>query len=274
MPLDQAQMKELKEAITLARKRELNFGLCLGKKPDSTIFMTHKTKSPTVLGKAAKADGETKQVSFGALSANGKELTLVCEGKIHPGMGRKIRELLKAAGISMKIIVTDPEGNSEVGEDEDGEGQTEDAAAEAGEDTAAGGGAGSAPSDDAPENTGDEAADAPASPVIGSTPTKQDLAAEFAVIRQGLMRAMGQMEKPAQAAVQEQFRQFGDMMKAQDFKAAQDLMDDMSAVQGIVTDPQRIRARQDVAQIESYVGDIEAELDALEAAISEQEAAA
>lgn len=269
MPLDQAKIKEIKETMALARKRELNFGLCLGKKPEGMVLVTHKSKSPAAMGKEAKANGETKQFTFGTLSADGKDLKLVCEGKIYPGMGKKVREMLKAAGVSMKIHVLDPEGNaSEAEEDADAEDQNQEQQEQAAATEAA------PTAEETPaENTGAEAPPAEP-PVIGTEPSKGDLNAEFAQVRQGLMRVMGQMEADARIAVQNQFKQFGDMMKSGNLKGAQELMDDMSAVQGIVTDPQRIRAREHVAQIDTYVGDIEAELDAIEAELNAREAAA
>lgn len=268
MPLDQAKIKELKETIVLAKKRELNFGLCLGKKPETMVLMTHKTKTPAALGKLAKADGETQQFTYGILSADGKDLKLAVEGKIYPGMGRKVREMLKGAGLSMKILVLDPDGNE--AESDDPEDEAERTAAP--DQTAATPSSASAASaNDAPQP--DDAT--PPEPVsIGKEPSKRDLADEFAEVRKNLMKVMGQLDSDAQAAVQDQIRQFGELMKAKDFKAAQILMDDLSATQGAVTDPQRIRALEDVEQIDGLVGDIEAELDALEAALNAQEAAA
>ncbi|MFT5849822.1 MAG: hypothetical protein ACI9H6_000644 [Patiriisocius sp.] len=49
MALDKAKTDELKDAIATGRKRSLPFGLCLGKKPEGTVLITHKTKSPKVL---------------------------------------------------------------------------------------------------------------------------------------------------------------------------------------------------------------------------------
>lgn len=267
MPLDQSTAKELKDMITLARKRELNFGLCLGKKPENMVLVTHKTKAPAAMGKQAKADGETPQFTFGKLSAEGKDLTLVCEGKIHAGMNRKVRELLKAAGLSLKIHVTDPDGNAaDQEEDADaGEANEEEAQAAASETPAA---QEEAATQDAPAG-----ADAP--PVkVGAEPSKGDLMGEFADVRKNLMKSMGQLEGDVQAVVQSQIKQFGEMMKSKDFEGAQALMDNMAIERNAVSDAQRQRARDDLAQIDSHVGDIEAELDALEAELNTQEAAA
>ena len=44
MPLDQNQLDELKSELNVARKRDLNFVICLGKKPDATVMKTHRIK--------------------------------------------------------------------------------------------------------------------------------------------------------------------------------------------------------------------------------------
>ena len=47
--LDKDAIKNLRSDIAEARKREVNFGVCLGKKPDSTVLMTHKSRSAEML---------------------------------------------------------------------------------------------------------------------------------------------------------------------------------------------------------------------------------
>lgn len=80
------------------------------------MLVTHKSKAPSILGKQAKADGETGQFTFGTLSVKGKDLSLALEGKMPQGIDRKMKELLKAAGMPMKVNVIFPE-DEEGGED-------------------------------------------------------------------------------------------------------------------------------------------------------------
>ncbi|OED49531.1 hypothetical protein AB838_06810 [Rhodobacteraceae bacterium (ex Bugula neritina AB1)] len=107
----------------LARKRELSFGLCFGKKIENSVFLTHKTKAAKILGKQAKSDGETPQFTFGTLKLDGKELSLSVEGKIVPGMARKAKKMLMVVGLKYKILILDPDGNV-VETEEDDEGET------------------------------------------------------------------------------------------------------------------------------------------------------
>lgn len=110
MPLDGTAAKEIKQQMAIARKRDLAFGLCFGKKIEDSVFLLHKTKAAKVLGKQAKTDGETPQFTFGQLKLDGKELSLSVEGKILPGMARKVKKMFMIVGLKYSIIVLDPSG--------------------------------------------------------------------------------------------------------------------------------------------------------------------
>lgn len=122
MPLDGTAAKEIKQQMAIARKRELAFGLCFGKKIEDFVLLLHKTKAAKVLGKQAKTDGETPQFTFGQLKLDGKELSLTVEGKILPGMARKIKKIFMIVGLKYSIIVLEPGGTVvEAEQDEDAE---------------------------------------------------------------------------------------------------------------------------------------------------------
>ncbi|MCF6232242.1 MAG: hypothetical protein L3J36_03940 [Rhodobacteraceae bacterium] len=110
MALDGSAAKEIKSQMAIARKRELAFGLCFGKKIEGSVFLTHKTKASKVLGKQAKADGETPLVTFGRINLKGTDLTFAIDGKILPGFARKMKQLFKVVGLKYSIIVLDPSG--------------------------------------------------------------------------------------------------------------------------------------------------------------------
>ncbi|WIY23947.1 hypothetical protein [Parasedimentitalea psychrophila] len=121
MSLDGSAAKEIKQQIALARKRELAFGLCFGKKIENSVFILHKTKASKILGKQAKADGETALFTFGRLTLKGKDLSVSIDGKILPGFARKARKLFMVVGLKFNIIVLDPSGQvieSDADEDE------------------------------------------------------------------------------------------------------------------------------------------------------------
>lgn len=93
MSLDASAAKEIKTQMAIARKRELAFGLCFGKKLENSVLIIHKTKASKVLGKQAKTEGETPQCTFGRLTLKGKDLSVSLDGKILPGFARKAKKM-------------------------------------------------------------------------------------------------------------------------------------------------------------------------------------
>lgn len=123
MPLDATKLDELKANIAFARKRPMAFGLCIGKSPETTVLLGHKTKDPETVGRQAKKEGETSKIAFGLMTVEGKNLNLACQGDVISGLARKAKEMLKAAGVKMKVRILDAEGNvlEELGDPEDEE---------------------------------------------------------------------------------------------------------------------------------------------------------
>lgn len=123
MSVAESKTESLKADIAVARKRPLAFGLCLGKSPETTVLVTHKSKDPETLGRQAKKEGETNKIAFGMMSVEGKDINLACQADPPPGLARKTREMLKAAGMKLKVRLLDAEGNvlEEDGDEEEGE---------------------------------------------------------------------------------------------------------------------------------------------------------
>lgn len=121
MPLDAAKLDELKSSISFARRRPLAFGLCLGKSAETTVLISHKTKDPETVGRLAKKEGETAKLAFGMMTVEAKDLNLLCHCDVVPGLARKTKEMLKAAGLKMKVRILDAEGNllEDDGEDDE-----------------------------------------------------------------------------------------------------------------------------------------------------------
>ncbi len=115
MPLDPKQIDELKANLGAARKRDMAFGLCLGKKPDSTLLLLHKTKDPTILGRQARKDGETNKFTYGMLKCKGKDLHLTCYSDPPSGLAKKTKDFLKKTGLGGRVILLDQSGH-EVGD--------------------------------------------------------------------------------------------------------------------------------------------------------------
>ena len=121
MPIAAEKLETLKADIAVARRRPLAFGLCIGKSAETTVLLTHKAKEPEALGRLAKKEGETSKLAFGQMSVEGKNLNLNCQGDVPAGLARKTKEMLKAAGLKLKVRILDAEGNvfEEDGDDEE-----------------------------------------------------------------------------------------------------------------------------------------------------------
>jgi hypothetical protein len=115
-------VEELKTAIQTARKRPLAFGLCLGKSPEETVLVTHRTKDPEALERQAKKQGTTPKLVSGTLEVAGKNMTLTCLDKPPAATARQLRAFLKQASLPLKVILLDASGNllEDSGEEDDG----------------------------------------------------------------------------------------------------------------------------------------------------------
>ncbi|WP_170789113.1 hypothetical protein [Ruegeria lacuscaerulensis] len=126
MALDKTVVKDLKGHIAAARKRDLNFAICLGKKSDTTVFLLDRIKAPDLLGRNAKKAGETPKVAFGTCNADGNTLNLTLLSDELGGLSKKTRAFLTLAKLPMKVCILDAQGNliEQDGEDADAEGDT------------------------------------------------------------------------------------------------------------------------------------------------------
>lgn len=128
MPLDADQIEELKALIAVARKRDVNFGLCLGKKPEGTVLELHRLKAPDILARTAKKAGETTKVASGTLSVKGKVMTLMCAEDPPKGSAKMAKLFLKGIGLKMAVRIADASGTlleEDIDEDERNEAETE-----------------------------------------------------------------------------------------------------------------------------------------------------
>lgn len=127
MPLDKAAVDQLKADISVARKKELNFGFCLASKLENSAFETHRMKKPDLLGRAAKKKAGSAKLLFGTMNVDGRVLALKCIETPKDMMAKKIKAFLKTNGISMNVKLFDMTGNLLEDDDEVEDDQTENA---------------------------------------------------------------------------------------------------------------------------------------------------
>lgn len=111
MPMDPEQIDAMKSWLAVARKQPMNFGLCIGKQPQSTVLVMHRTKNPDSLGLQAKKEGDTGRIAVGTLEVQGKVLTLRCEGDPPAGLAKRTKQFLKSVDLKMNVCVADADGN-------------------------------------------------------------------------------------------------------------------------------------------------------------------
>jgi len=129
MPMTDEDIDELKSLIAVARKRPVNFAVCLGKKPETTVIKMHRMKEGAILARAAKKEGETAKITFGEVNVKGKNMTLTCASDIPAGMAKRMKLFLRNIDTPMKVIATDSDGNL-VEDDGDSDEEATEAAAE------------------------------------------------------------------------------------------------------------------------------------------------
>ncbi|AZV76985.1 DUF4781 domain-containing protein [Parasedimentitalea marina] len=102
--------EELKKLILLGKKGPLPFGFSPGAKDADHTIAIHRTKKPSLLGKAAKAEGSGNKFAFGTFQVDGKIITLTCEKEL-PAIAKKLKKYLKLQKISLNVIVLDTNGD-------------------------------------------------------------------------------------------------------------------------------------------------------------------
>jgi hypothetical protein len=126
MPLTKEEISELTTMVAVARKRDVGFGLCLGKKPETTVMEMHRMKAPDILERQARKAGETAKSTSGMATVTGKVLTLKCLEPPPAGLVKPLKGFFKFIEMPMKICIADAEGNLlEEDDEEDAEAEAE-----------------------------------------------------------------------------------------------------------------------------------------------------
>lgn len=117
-----ADLKELKAMIAVAKQKPVNIGICLGKKAENLEVKMDRNRSPSAMGREAKAAGETAKVAVGVLTVEAKKATITCEEAPPAGLGKQLKKFFKSIDMPMKFTIIDPDGK-EVNEEDDDDGE-------------------------------------------------------------------------------------------------------------------------------------------------------
>lgn len=101
---------EIKSSVAVSRKRDLNFALCYGKKPEDMVLVFHRQKNPEVLMRQAKKDGETNKVAYGTIRTKGKVMSMTLEDEAPPGLILQGKRYFSSIGLNMKLKLLAQDG--------------------------------------------------------------------------------------------------------------------------------------------------------------------
>ncbi|MCH2163565.1 MAG: hypothetical protein MK098_02785 [Marinovum sp.] len=110
MAMQPDALDDLKKLMQKARQKPVNFGLCLGKKPEDNVLYLDLKKGSEVVMRKAKADGETGKITHGTAEVSGKILQLTIHGKMLPGLAKNMKQFMTKQDMKMKIVILDPSG--------------------------------------------------------------------------------------------------------------------------------------------------------------------
>lgn len=99
---------ELKAMVKAAKKQPVGFGFSPANDDAASYCGMHRTKSPAVIGKEAKDEGEGKY-TFGTASVSGKLMTLTVERDL-PQLAKKFKRFLKANRVMLNVQILDTDG--------------------------------------------------------------------------------------------------------------------------------------------------------------------
>ncbi|MEM9851486.1 MAG: hypothetical protein AAF761_05760 [Pseudomonadota bacterium] len=97
---------ELKKWLNAARGGAVNFGLCLGRRPEDLILLLDKSKSARALATQAKAIGETTKTFFGDLEVDGNRARFRADSDPPGGTIPALRKFFEANKLGFKVEFT------------------------------------------------------------------------------------------------------------------------------------------------------------------------
>ena len=113
MPLDKDQIADLKKVISDAKRKDLNFGVCLGSPAEETVLLAHATKGTSTLVTDAKRQCKKsrKLSACGTMKVEAQTLRLTCAEEPPSSLARDLRKLLSnVLGMALKVKVFDTDG--------------------------------------------------------------------------------------------------------------------------------------------------------------------
>jgi len=111
MAMEETALDDLKSMLGIARRGALNFGVCMGKKPEDTVMILHRKKPPETLQRLAKKDGDTAKTTCGIIEVAGKKANLQCLDDPPPGLPKALKRFFAdTVGMALKVTLVSADG--------------------------------------------------------------------------------------------------------------------------------------------------------------------
>ena len=92
----------LKKLLNVARGTAVNFGACLGSRPDGFILMLDRSKTPRSLATLAKARSDTTKAFFGEVEVDGNRARFICDSDPPGGTLAVLRKFFETNKLGFK----------------------------------------------------------------------------------------------------------------------------------------------------------------------------
>lgn len=103
------ELSDLRDHISLARSKAINFGICFGRSsPKNLIMNVDRQKSPMLLERYAKLDGESPRSLRGTFRISGNRFVMDLDGRVPQGGAWQLHQFFRKLGFPYKIELIEP----------------------------------------------------------------------------------------------------------------------------------------------------------------------
>ncbi|WP_095587967.1 hypothetical protein [Actibacterium ureilyticum] len=105
------ELSDLRDHISLARSKAINFGICFGRSSAKNLIMNvDRQKSPMLLERYAKLDGESPRSLRGTFRISGNRFVMDLDGRVPQGGAWQLHQFFRKLGYPYKVELIEPGG--------------------------------------------------------------------------------------------------------------------------------------------------------------------
>lgn len=103
------ELSDLRDHISLARSKAINFGICFGRSSAKNLIMNvDRQKSPMLLERYAKLDGESPRSLRGTFKISGNRFVMDLQGRVPQGGAWQLHQFFRKLGYPYKVELIEP----------------------------------------------------------------------------------------------------------------------------------------------------------------------